>query len=58
MKILSWVGVARSQKATNNQSSIAIGRVIRNKESNRIVSIEIPNIMTVSNAMNFSAKHV
>ncbi len=25
------VGVARSQKATNNQSSIAIGRVIRNK---------------------------
>lgn len=50
------VDVARSQKATNNQSSIAIGRVIRNKESNRIVSIEIPNIMTVSNAMNFSAQ--
>lgn len=50
------VDVARSQKATNNQSSIAIGRVVRNKESNRIVSIEIPNIMTVSNAMNFSAQ--
>lgn len=50
------VDVARSQKATNNQSSIAIGRVIRNKESNRIVSIEIPNIMTASNAMNFSAQ--
>lgn len=50
------VDVARSQKATNNQSSIAVGRVIRNKESNRIVSIEIPNIMTVSNAMNFSAQ--
>ncbi len=50
------VDVARSQKATNNQSSISIGRVIRNKESNRIVSIEIPNIMTVSNAMNFSAQ--
>lgn len=50
------VDVARSQKATNNQSSIAIGRVIRNKESNRIVFIEIPNIMTVSNAMNFSAQ--
>ena len=50
------VDVARSQKATNNQSSIAVGRVVRNKESNRIVSIEIPNIMTVSNAMNFSAQ--
>lgn len=50
------VDVARSQKASNNQSSIAVGRVIRNKESNRIVSIEIPNIMTVSNAMNFSAQ--
>ena len=50
------VDVARSQKASNNQSSIAVGRVIRNKESNRIVSIEIPNIMTVSNAMNFTAQ--
>lgn len=50
------VDVARSQKASNNQSSIAIGRVIRNKESNRIISIEIPNIMTVSNAMNFTAQ--
>lgn len=50
------VDVARSQKASNNQSSIAVGRVIRNKESNRIISIEIPNIMTVSNAMNFSAQ--
>lgn len=50
------VDVARSQKASNNQSSIAVGRVIRNKESSRIVSIEIPNIMTVSNAMNFTAQ--
>ncbi len=50
------VDVARSQKATNNQSSIAVGRVVRNKEFNRIVSIEVPNIMTVSNTMNFSAQ--
>lgn len=50
------VDVARSQKSSNNQSSIAVGRVIRNKKSNRIVSIEIPNIMTVSNAMNFTAQ--
>lgn len=50
------VDVARSQKTSNNQSSIAVGRVIRNKESDRILSIEIPNIITVSNAMNFSAQ--
>ena len=50
------VDVARSQKSTNNQSSIAVGKVIRNKETNKIVSIEIPNIMTVSNVMNFSAQ--
>lgn len=50
------VDVARSQKSSNNQSSIAVGRVIRNKETNRIVSIEIPNIITVSNAMNFTAQ--
>lgn len=50
------VDVARSQKSSNNQSSIAVGRVIRNKDSNRILSIEIPNIITVSNAMNFTAQ--
>lgn len=50
------VDVARSQKSSNNQSSIAVGRVIRNKESNRILSIEVPNIITVSNAMNFTAQ--
>lgn len=50
------VDVARSQKSTNNQSSITVGRVIRNKESNRIMSIEIPNIITVSNVLNFSAQ--
>lgn len=50
------VDVARSQKSTNNQSSIAVGRVIRDKESDRITSIEIPNIMTVSNTLNFTAQ--
>jgi ribonucleoside-diphosphate reductase alpha chain len=50
------VDVARSQKTSNNQSSIAIGRVIRNKDTGRILSIEVPNIMTVSNAMNFTAQ--
>jgi ribonucleoside-diphosphate reductase alpha chain len=50
------VDVARSQKSSNNQSSIAVGRVIRNKDTNRILSIEIPNIFTVSNSMNFTAQ--
>jgi len=50
------VDVARSQNTNNNQSSIAVGRVIRNKDTNRILSIEIPNIITISNAMNFTAQ--
>lgn len=50
------VDVARSQSTNNNQSSIAVGRVIRNKDSNRILSIEIPNIFTISNVLNFTAQ--
>lgn len=50
------VDVARSQKASNNQSSIVVGRVIRNKETNRILSIDIPNVISISNAMNFTAQ--
>lgn len=50
------VDVARSQKTNNNQSSIVVGRVLRQKESNRIRSIEIPNIIHVSNTLNFTAQ--
>lgn len=50
------VDVARSQKTNNNQSSIVVGRVIRNRESNRIKSIEIPNIISVANTLNFTAQ--
>ena len=50
------VDVARSQKASNNQSSMAVGRVIRNKDTKRIISVDIPNIMTISNVLNFSAQ--
>jgi ribonucleoside-diphosphate reductase alpha chain len=50
------VDVARSQKSSNNQSSIAVGRVIRNKDTNRILSVEIPNIITISNSLNFTAQ--
>ena len=48
--------MARSQKTNNNQSSIVVGRVIRNRESNRIKSIEIPNIISVANTLNFTAQ--
>lgn len=50
------VDVARSESKTNNQSSIVVGRVVRNKETNRIVSIEIPNIISMSNTLNFTTQ--
>lgn len=50
------VDVARSQSKANNQSSIAVGHVIRNIETNRVISIEIPNILSISNTMNFTAQ--
>jgi ribonucleoside-diphosphate reductase alpha chain len=50
------VDVARSQNTNNNQSSIAIGKVNRDKETNRIISVDIVNLMNVSNALNFTAQ--
>src|SRR5699024_4262036 len=50
------VDVARSQKSTNNQSSVTVGRVIRDTKSGKIISIDVPNIITISNAMNFTAQ--
>lgn len=49
------VDVARSQNTNNNQSSVAVGRVLRNS-SGRIIHIDIPNIITISNATNFEAQ--
>jgi len=50
------VDVARSQNTNNNQSSIAVGKVNRNTNTNRIISIDIVNLMNVSNALNFTAQ--
>lgn len=50
------VDVARSQKTTNNQSTIAVGRVVRNKDTNRIRAIEIPNMIHIPNTYNFTAQ--
>ena len=52
------VDVARSQNSNNNQSSAAVGRVMRNKETNRIESIDIVNLINIPNVLNFSNQAV
>lgn len=47
------VDVARSQNEANNQSSIAVIRVKRN-DRGRITTIELVNILNVSNTLNFT----
>ena len=41
------VDVARSQKSSNNQSSVAVAKVIRTKDKTKIVSIDIVNIINI-----------
>jgi ribonucleoside-diphosphate reductase alpha chain len=50
------VDVARSQNTNNNQSSVVIGKVIRNANTNKITSVDIVNLLNISNALNFSAQ--
>lgn len=47
--------VARSQKKSNNQSSIAVGKVIRESDG-KIKEIQLVNIIHVSNMLNFSTQ--
>ena len=49
--------VARSQKSSNNQSSIAVLKIIRNKEQ-RIVSIKLVNIINLPNGLNFTSQAI
>lgn len=49
------VDVARSQKKTNNQSSIAIGKVIRDN-SGKIKEIQLSNLIHMSNTLNFATQ--
>lgn len=49
------VDVARSQNTNNNQSSVAVGKVIRNKNGD-ITSIDIVNIINIPNILNFTAQ--
>lgn len=50
------VDVARSQKTSNNQSSIAVVRVIRSKDKGRIIYIDVVNIINIPNVLNFNAQ--
>lgn len=52
------VDVARSQKTSNNQSSIAVGRVMRNADKSRIVAVDVVNIINIPNIYNFNAQAV
>ena len=52
------VDVARSQKTNNNQSSVVVVRVRRNKNKERIVSLDVVNIVNIPNIMNFTAQAV
>lgn len=49
------VDVARSQKKTNNQSSVAVGKVIRSSDG-KIEEIQLVNIIHISNMLNFSTQ--
>lgn len=48
------VDVARSQSTANNQSSVAVVRVKRNKKTNRVQHMEVVNAINISNTLNFT----
>ena len=52
------VDVARSQNSNNNQSSVCVGKVIRDTDTNKILSVDIVNVMNVSNTINFTGQAI
>ena len=52
------VDVARSQKTSNNQSSVVVGKVRRSADKSRIVSIDVVNIIKIPNILNFTAQAI
>lgn len=52
------VDVARSQKKINNQSSVVVGKVIRNADKSRILAVDIVNIIKIPNILNFNAQAI
>lgn len=51
------VDVARSQRKSNNQSSIAVGKVIRNSDG-KIKEIALVNLIHMSNTLSFSTQAI
>lgn len=56
-EIYLGVDVARSEKKANNQSSIAVVRVIRNS-TGKVVRLELINTIGMSNTLNFTAQAI
>ena len=52
------VDVARSESTANNQSSVAVIKVKRNKTTNRVKSLDVVNVVNISNTMNFTAQAI
>ena len=52
------VDVARSQKSSNNQSSVVVGRIKRNSDKSRIIAVDIVNIVNIPNILNFTAQAI
>lgn len=52
------VDVARSQNTNNNQSSVVIGRVHRDENTNKIRMIDIVNVLNISNTINFTGQAI
>ena len=48
------VDVARSQNTNNNQSSMVVGKTIRDKLTNKIITIDIVNVINIPNILNFT----
>lgn len=50
------IDVARSQDTSNNQSSVSVIEVKRNKKTNKIIELNLVNLFNISNALNFTTQ--
>lgn len=50
------VDVARSQNTNNNQSSVCVVRVRRSKDKQKIISMDVVNVINIPNVMNFASQ--
>ena len=52
------VDVARSQNKANNQSAVSVVKVNRNKNTGKIISEDLVNIVKIPNILNFTAQAI